>query len=127
MSGRFSHQAEFILWGSKGGIGWDFERPCANGVLRFPAPKEFHQTEKPVELLTEMLELVVPEGLVLDPFMGSGTTGVACIRTGRRFLGIEKDPRYFEIAKRRIQEELASAPLFDSIKEVQPELFPGGQ
>jgi len=41
-------------------------------------------------------------GVVLDPFMGSGTTGVACAKTGRRFIGIEKDPEYCEIARRRI-------------------------
>jgi DNA modification methylase len=44
--------------------------------------------------------------IVLDPFMGSGTTGIACIRTGRKFIGIEISPEYFEIAKKRIQVEL---------------------
>ena len=47
-----------------------------------------------------------PEWVVLDPFMGSGTTGVAAVRLGRRFIGVEIDPEYFEIAKRRIQDEL---------------------
>ena len=52
-----------------------------------------------------------PHGTVLDPFMGSGTTGVACIRTGRKFIGIEQEPKYFEIAKRRITEDYESQAL----------------
>jgi site-specific DNA-methyltransferase (adenine-specific) len=58
-----------------------------------------------------MLDLVnrlTSEGnVVCDPFMGSGTTGVACINTGRRFIGVELDPGYFEIAKQRIQKALS--------------------
>jgi site-specific DNA-methyltransferase (adenine-specific) len=50
---------------------------------------------------------------ILDPFMGSGTTGVACIRTGRRFIGIEKEPKYFEIAVKRIEAELQRHTLFE--------------
>ena len=51
---------------------------------------------------------VTPENsMICDPFLGSGTTGVACIRTGRRFIGIEKDPHYFDIAVERIEKELA--------------------
>ena len=106
MSGRFSHQAEFVLWGSKGAIGWDYDLPCAKGVLRFDAPKEHHQTEKPVELIEEMLAITAQGGVVVDPFTGSGTTGVACVRLGRRFIGIELEPKYFAIAKRRITDEL---------------------
>jgi site-specific DNA-methyltransferase (adenine-specific) len=53
-----------------------------------------------------------PGQTILDPFMGSGTTGVACIRTGRRFIGIEIDPTYFSIARDRIQAELGRHPLF---------------
>lgn len=52
-----------------------------------------------------------PSAGVLDPFMGSGTTGVACIRTGRNFVGIEIEPRYFDIAVKRIEAELARQPL----------------
>ena len=54
-----------------------------------------------------MEQAAVPEGAtVLDPYMGSASTGIACIRTGRRFVGIEKDATYFEIAKARIIREL---------------------
>lgn len=63
-----------------------------------------HPTQKPVELLAWCIRLVAGE-VVLDPFMGSGTTGVAALRMGRKFIGIEIEPKYFEIAKRRIDAE----------------------
>ena len=55
---------------------------------------------------------------ILDPFMGSGTTGVACIRLGRRFIGIEREPKYFEIAKRRIRDELDKTRLIEKPKKL---------
>lgn len=62
-----------------------------------------HPTEKPVSLMVEIVDLFTdPHQPVIDPFMGSGTTGVACLRRHRRFIGIEKDPRFFEIACERI-------------------------
>ena len=63
-----------------------------------------------------MEKVKVPiESTVLDPFMGSGTTGIACIRTGRKFVGIEKELTYFEIARDRIDRELNQGLLnFDS-------------
>ena len=60
--------------------------------------------EKPVDLLQHLI--VEPDyhpKIILDPFMGSGSTGVACVNTGRRFIGIELDPEYFAIAKQRIE------------------------
>lgn len=50
---------------------------------------------------------VPTDGTILDPFMGSGTTGVACVKTGRKFIGIELDPAYCEIAKQRIEKAIA--------------------
>jgi len=69
-------------------------------------PEErFHPTQKPLELMKWVLENYTNEGdTILDPFMGSGTTGVACVQTGRNFIGIEIDPGYFAIAERRIKE-----------------------
>ena len=65
----------------------------------------FHPTVKPVELMRWLIRLVTPlGGLVLDPFVGSGTTGVAAWREGRRFIGIEREPEYFEIARRRLDD-----------------------
>ena len=64
-----------------------------------------HPTQKPVNLLKALIELTTREGqIVLDPFCGSGSTGVACAYTDRRFVGIEKEENYFKIAKERIEE-----------------------
>ncbi len=62
-----------------------------------------HKNEKPVGLMCRLIEWV-GAGAILDPFMGSGTTGVACVKLGRKFIGIELDPDYFEIACKRIEE-----------------------
>jgi len=70
----------------------------------------FHPTQKPVALLEYLIKTYTLEGeTVLDNCMGSGSTGVACINTKRNFIGIEKDDRYFEIAKKRIEEHLTTA------------------
>lgn len=64
-----------------------------------------HPTEKPLNVMEWLVKMTTNEGdTVLDPFMGSGTTGVACVNTGRNFIGIEKDEPYFEIAKKRIED-----------------------
>jgi site-specific DNA-methyltransferase (adenine-specific) len=65
--------------------------------------KRYHPTQKPVKLFMDILEKYSkPDDLVLDPFLGSGTTAIACQKTGRRYIGIEKIPEYCEIARRRI-------------------------
>lgn len=85
-----------------------------------------HPCPKPIGWAKGLLSICTKaDEVVLDPYMGSGTTGVACIRTGRKFLGIEKDERYFNIAVKRIKDELARTPLFDAA-EVQAELFDNG-
>lgn len=72
-----------------------------------------HPTQKPLALLLDWItKFTEPGELVLDPFMGSGTTGVACEKLGRRFIGIEKDPRYFGMACARIAEAGAAGRLF---------------
>jgi len=63
-----------------------------------------HPTQKPLEVMVWCLSHVPDAETILDPFMGSGTTGVACIQTERRFIGIEKEPKYFDIACKRIQQ-----------------------
>lgn len=64
-----------------------------------------HPTQKPVALLEYLVKTYTNEGeTVLDPFMGSGSTGVACVNTGREFIGFEKEERFFEIAKTRIEQ-----------------------
>ena len=67
----------------------------------------FHPTQKPVDLLEYLIRTYTNEGeLVLDNCMGSGSTGVACININRKFIGIELDEKYFDIAKKRIEESL---------------------
>jgi site-specific DNA-methyltransferase (adenine-specific) len=87
----------------------DNDHPCA-----YPVPL----AERPIISSTAV-------GMwVLDPFTGSGTTGVACVRTGRKFIGIEKEEKYFDIAVKRIESELTRTPLFDEAPAiVQRELI----
>lgn len=87
--------------------------PCH--LLEFPGcgfgkEKRIHPTQKPVPLLEYLVKTYTNEGdTVLDNCMGSGSTGVACLNTKRRFIGIEKDNEYFQIAKRRIHAAIFSA------------------
>lgn len=75
-------------------------------LIRMEAPQETeHPTEKPVALMEHYIgNSSKPGDVVFDPFMGSGTTGVAAIRTGRLFIGIEKDAKFFELAVRRLRD-----------------------
>jgi site-specific DNA-methyltransferase (adenine-specific) len=63
-----------------------------------------HPTQKPVAIVAAIIGLFPDAATVLDPFMGSGTTGVACMNLGRSFIGIEREPKYFDIACRRIED-----------------------
>ncbi len=72
-----------------------------------------HPTQKPIEVMKWCIEQLPDNAsTILDPFMGSGTTGVAAVKLGRRFIGIEIEPRYFDIARRRIQAALDAPDLF---------------
>ncbi len=67
----------------------------------------FHPTKKPTELMEHLIKLLTTkDGVVLDPFMGSGSTGVACLNLGRKFIGFEKDGNYYDIARRRLESTL---------------------
>ena len=71
-----------------------------------------HPTQKPVSIMLWTLGFFPNAQTILDPFMGSGTTGVAAIQMGRKFIGIEREPKYFEIAVRRIQEAQRQGDFF---------------
>lgn len=77
-----------------------------------------HATQKPVVLMQWCIEVVGATGTVLDPFMGSGTTGVACVELNRRFVGIELEERYCEIAAKRIEAALMQPKLFETERQV---------
>lgn len=105
--GRYRAQAEYVVWGTDGPR--RLAGHVAPGVFRLPIPKEkHHMAGKPVELM-EGLMAPMDNGPVLDPFMGSGTVGLACQAQGRPYVGIEVDATYFEIACRRLQEGLNGA------------------
>lgn len=73
-----------------------------------------HPTQKPVELMAWCIDQMDGPQTILDPFMGSGTTGVACVQLGRKFIGIEREPKYFDIACDRIAKAVAQGRLFDA-------------
>jgi site-specific DNA-methyltransferase (adenine-specific)/modification methylase len=84
-----------------------------NGMIR--AEKDIereHPTQKPIEVMRWCLGFIPDARTILDPFMGSGTTGVAAIKLGRKFIGIEIEPKYFDIACRRIEEAARQPDLF---------------
>lgn len=97
-----------IAW-MKGGEGvYCFRDMSLQGESR----NKLHPTQKPTPLMEWCVRKCTDDGhLILDPFMGSGTTGIACIRTGRKFIGIEIDKGYFDIACDRIRRELAQLTL----------------
>ena len=89
------------------------------------ANQQEHPCAKPIRAMLWAVNRVSLDGeLVLDPFMGSGTTGVACVQTGRRFIGIELEERYCEIAVRRIEKALAQLRLDLEMPAARPEPMP---
>jgi DNA modification methylase len=118
--GRFSGA---LVWDKKCKNGWkdhfsDAEIAATNcinntkcyrqlwmGALRVDdgSAERFHPTQKPIRLMKWCLSFVKGD-TILDPFMGSGTTGVACVKLGRKFIGIELEPKYFDIACQRIED-----------------------
>ena len=87
---------------------WTNNNTVIRRYKKFPVKMDggkVHPTQKPVEVMKWVLELMTnPGDTILDPFMGSGTTGVACVQTGRKFIGIEIDRTYYAIAEKRIKE-----------------------
>ena len=85
-----------------------------NGMLRANGEQRGdHPTQKPIGVMEWAISHVpAPNNLIMDPFMGSGTTGVACMRLGRSFIGIEREPKYFGIACRRIEDAQRQGRMF---------------
>lgn len=108
MPNRFRAQCEFVVWGSNGPR--DFSTEGAEyhpGILTERPPSgddREHSTQKPVGIMSTLARIAPPGGVVADFFMGSGTTGVGAIDQNRRFIGIEKDERIFDIACRRVED-----------------------
>lgn len=118
----YNYQHELILFTTKrNALNVKGSYNIITGILSFSngAKKtngeKIHPTQKPIELIEKFIRDSTDSGdTVLDSFAGSGTTGVACINTGRRFIGIELDDNYFAIAKQRIE---------TALKEKQQDLF----
>lgn len=114
--GRFRADAEFFVWGSAGALPMD--GPVLPGTVDTFAAAEvscspvagarrLHLTEKPAEVMEAVLGIVRPGRLVIDPFAGSGSTGVACLRLGLPFAGCELKASNVEIIRRRLEAEAA--------------------
>lgn len=111
--GRFRNDCEYIVWASNGDLPIDWEKakgtkalPGVYHIPIVPGKQRKHQTEKPVELIEKLLAIAPADGLVIDCFMGSSTTGVASVNTGRDFIGIELSPEIYRTAQERIEEAL---------------------
>jgi len=95
-------------------LAWtNFDRPSKRYPLcRVPDGPKKHPTQKPIALMEWCLSFLLGSETILDPFMGSGTTGVACAKLGRKFIGIELDEEYFNIACKRIRKAYDEPDLF---------------
>ncbi len=110
MDSRFVADYELAIWCVKGNKKWTFNNETSSYLrpeFKCPPPsgkeRVGHPTQKPVKLMEELVKIFSnKEMTVLDPFMGSGSTGVACIKTNRNFIGIELDKDYYEMAYKRI-------------------------
>ncbi len=95
--------------------------PLARPTDCIHAPRsgnELHPTEKPIQLMRPVVKWTA--GVVFDPFMGSGTTGLACIKLGRKFVGIEIDSKYFDIACKRIEDAHRQGDMFINLPKSKP-------
>lgn len=114
---RYRRQYEMVMVAHRSGgkLAWNDDVPAVSNVMRISKPRDdAHPNIKPIELVERFINQHAPKnGVVIDPFMGSGTTGVAAIKTGRRFVGIELDQKYFDIACQRIENAQRQQSLFD--------------
>ncbi|WP_277752235.1 DNA-methyltransferase [Sporolactobacillus shoreae] len=109
--GRFRAQAEYIVWGSKGALPLDRNSPVLPGVFTtssVPSKSRIHQTQKPLDLMRQVVKLCEKGERIFDPFAGSGTTILAAELEGFDSLGIELDDYYAAEADKRIKEYLST-------------------
>jgi site-specific DNA-methyltransferase (adenine-specific) len=108
VKGRYSQQSEFIVWGTNGLRQMD--GACARGAWLASTPagsSRLHITQKPMEVMGGLVSILKPGDRVLDPFAGSGSTGVACVSAGVDFVGIEMDPHFKAVGSARLSETAA--------------------
>jgi site-specific DNA-methyltransferase (adenine-specific) len=98
----YLNQCEYVVWGTAGAATHGDTEPLL-GFYTAPAPRERdHQTQKPLDVMRSLVRIAPVGGTVLDPFMGSGTTGVAAVLEGRDFIGVELTEHYYRVAEERI-------------------------
>ena len=100
--GQFTQSCEFVIWGTKGRPLTEKILPGRYEIASIQSKNRNHPCEKPVPLLEQILKILPENSSVLDPFMGSGSTGEACQNMGLKFTGIEFNEYYFNIAKKRL-------------------------
>jgi len=119
LNGEHARQTEVALFYP----GPDHSFPCgrpSDVIAASRTRNDWHSTEKPVQLMWHVARWT--HGTILDPFMGSGTTGVACVKLGRKFIGIEIDEKYFDISCKRIRDAYAQPDFFvEAEKTAKPE------
>ena len=106
---RYRNDCEYVVWGINGHRDAKQEKgvevyPGCYHVPIVQSRDKHHQTEKPQRLLEALLKICHKGGTVLDPFAGSGSTGVACMNTGRKFIGVEIGKEYFDIMTERVRD-----------------------
>jgi DNA modification methylase len=110
---RYVQDMEFAIWGVKAGSKWVFNKPSNVSYLRSSfetslvsgKERKNHPTQKSLFLMEQLVKIHTNEGdLILDPFMGTGTTGVAAVKNNRKFIGIEINSEYFKISENRLGE-----------------------
>jgi site-specific DNA-methyltransferase (adenine-specific) len=100
--GKFTASCEYVAWGSNGPM--DADGPCLPGFYQANPPREReHIAQKPLSILRRLVAMAPKDGIVLDPFVGAGTTGVAAVIEGRKFIGVELAPHYQQVARERIE------------------------
>ena len=103
VQGRYANNCEYIVWGTNGPRSLDTLPNALPGFYQANTPRErVHITQKPMEVMRELIKICPPGGTILDPFAGSGTTGIAAVTEGRDFIGIELADHYAQLAEARI-------------------------
>lgn len=108
---RYVQDMEFAVWGVKKGSKWVFNKDKSKPYMRSMFETSIvsgnertnHPTQKSLKLMQDIIKIHTNENdIIIDPFMGSGTTGLACLNLNRQFIGIELDKKYFDLAVDRL-------------------------
>ena len=116
--GKFRQQCEYVVFATKARF-VPHTRTCLPGVYSYPviSAQKVHLTSKPVALIENLLAVTAPQETLLDPFMGGGSVGEACIRTGRSYMGMELSREYYDISRDRLTAALAALLLLSGCGE----------